>query len=380
MDLKTRVIAAFEDTFNARPTFVVRSPGRVNLIGEHTDYNDGFVLPMAINRAIWIAVRPRADNRVHVKSLDFDAATSFDLQDFTHQNAGWIEYIKGIAWVLREEGFELSGWDGVIAGDVPVGAGLSSSAALELGAARSFAAICDLPWDPVKMALLGQRAECEWIGMQCGVMDQLIAAAGQEGKALLIDCASLDIQPAPLPPGTAVVVMDTATRRQLVDSAYNERRASCESVAAFFGLENLRNLDQATFEAKFDQLDSVARVRARHVLAENARTLQAVKAMKAANAPALGRLMNESHQSLRDDFEVSSPALDQMAALAQAHPACYGARMTGAGFGGCAVALVAADQADTFVDHITTAYATRTGLHPSLYLCEATSGTTLIPC
>lgn len=379
MDLKSRVIAAFEDTYNSQPAFVIRSPGRVNLIGEHTDYNDGFVLPMAINRAIWLAVRPRADDIVHVQSLNFHNTASFNLQHFAHEDAGWIEYIKGIAWVLREAGHALKGWEGVISGDVPVGAGLSSSAALELAAARSFAAVSDLPWDPAQMALLSQRAECEWIGMQCGIMDQLIAAAGQADKALLIDCASLDMQQAPLPPGTAVVVMDTSTRRQLVDSAYNERRASCESVAAAFGLKKLRNLDQAAFEERFDELDLVARVRARHVLHENARTLQAVAAMEAADARALGELMNQSHKSLRDDYEVSSPALDQMAALGQAHPACFGARMTGAGFGGCAVALVSADQADAFVDHITAAYSSHTGLTPSLYLCKATSGTSLIP-
>lgn len=379
MDLKTRVIAAFEDTFSTSPAFVVRSPGRVNLIGEHTDYNDGFVLPMAINRAIWVAVRPRTDSEVHIKSLDFHDMATFDLESVVHQDAGWIEYIKGIAWVLDQEGYKLNGWEGVIAGDVPVGAGLSSSAALELAAARSFAAVSGLPWSPTQMALHAQRAECDWIGMQCGVMDQLISAAGQEGKALLIDCASLEMQPAPLPPGTAIVVMDTATRRQLVDSAYNERRASCESVAAFFGLQKLRKLDPAAFEGKFDQLDPVARIRARHVLHENERTLQAVEAMQAADAYTLGQLMNESHQSLRDDFEVSSPALDEMAVLAQAHDACFGARMTGAGFGGCAVALVAADQADAFMGHISTAYASRTELTPSLYLCQATSGTSMTP-
>ncbi|MEM8486858.1 MAG: galactokinase [Bacteroidota bacterium] len=379
MSLKARLIAAFEETYNAAPNFVVRSPGRVNLIGEHTDYNDGFVLPMAIDRAVWIAFRPRTDGQVHVKSLDFDATASFSLNTLSYQDAGWIEYIKGVAWVLLDKDYTLTGWDGVIAGDVPVGAGLSSSAALELATARCFAAVSDFDWDPKQMALLAQHAECEWIGMQCGVMDQLIAAAGQTDKALLIDCASLDMQPAPLPPGTAVIVMDTSTRRQLVDSAYNERRASCESVAAAFGLQTLRLLEPAAFEARFDQLDPVARRRARHVLGENARTLLAVEAMKAGDAATLGRLMNESHASLRDDFEVSSPALDQMAALAQAHPACFGARMTGAGFGGCAVALVKEGQAPAFVAHISSRYQADTGHEPSLYLCKATAGTTLMP-
>ncbi len=378
MDLKARVTAAFEQTFQAPPAFVVRSPGRVNLIGEHTDYNDGFVLPMAIDRAIWIAFRPRTDRQVHLASLDFHESASFDLHNFTYEDAGWIEYVKGVAWALMGKAYTLHGWEGVIGGDVPVGAGLSSSAALELAAARCFATVSSLPWDPKAMALLAQHAECEWIGMQCGVMDQLIAAAGQSGQALLIDCESLDLQPAPLPKGAAVVVMDTSTRRQLVDSAYNERRASCEAVAASFGLHTLRGLDQEAFDAKFDQLDPIARIRARHVLGENARTLQAVWAMKSNDARSLGQLMNQSHASLRDDFEVSSQALDEMVALAQAHPACYGARMTGAGFGGCAVALVEADRAEAFAGDIAASYQELTGLEPSLYLCEATAGTALV--
>ena len=182
MDLKARATAAFEQTFQAPPTFVVRSPGRVNLIGEHTDYNDGFVLPMAIDRAVWIAFRPRPDNEVKLTSLDFHESVSFDLTDFAYQEAGWIEYVKGVAWALKGKGHTLKGWEGVIVGDVPVGAGLSSSAALELGAACCFATVSDLTWAPKTMALLAQQAECEWIGMQCGVMDQLITAAGPAAR------------------------------------------------------------------------------------------------------------------------------------------------------------------------------------------------------
>ncbi|MGD8997542.1 MAG: galactokinase family protein, partial [Anaerolineae bacterium] len=221
MSLQGAITRKFERRFEAPPALVVRAPGRVNLIGEHTDYNDGFVLPMAIDRAIWIALRSRRDGKVRVHSLDFDETASFALHSLQNTGAGWAEYLKGVAWALQEEGYSLAGWEGVLAGDVPRGAGLSSSAALELAAARAFAAVSDLPWDAAKMAKLCQRAENEWVGMKCGIMDQMIAAAGQAGHALLIDCRSLETELVPLPPETVVVVLDTATRRGLIDSAYN---------------------------------------------------------------------------------------------------------------------------------------------------------------
>ncbi|RME83849.1 MAG: galactokinase, partial [Caldilineae bacterium] len=237
------VSARFAEMFGRPPTLLARAPGRVNLIGEHTDYNDGFVLPMAIDRAIWLAVRPRADQRVVVHSLEFDQTVTFSLARLQNEHAGWVEYIRGVAWALQEAGYALRGWEGVLAGDVPIGAGLSSSAALEMATARAFAAVSELPWEPKSMARLGQRAENEWVGMKCGIMDQMISAAGQAGHALLIDCRTLDTQPVPLPPATVVVVLDTATRRGLTDSAYNERRAQCEAAARFFGVPALRDLD-----------------------------------------------------------------------------------------------------------------------------------------
>ena len=375
---KDQIIAAFEARFGSRPDYVVRAPGRVNLIGEHTDYNDGFVLPMAIDRAVWIALRTHAGTNVRLHSLDFEADGTFDLSDIVHRDAGWLEYIKGMASVLLSGGYRLSGWEGVVAGDIPIGAGLSSSAALELAAARAFAAVSDMRWDPTTMAALAQQAENTWMGMQCGIMDQLISAAGQAGHALLIDCRSLEIEPVPLPPDTDVVVMDTATRRALVDSAYNERRARCEAAAAFFGVPALRDLDVDTFEAKAGPLDPLTRKRARHVIYENDRTLRARTAMQQGDAHLLGRLMNESHDSLRDDFEVSSPALNQIVTYAQAHEGCYGARMTGAGFGGCGVALVARSATPAFIEHVANSYEAATGLKPSLYRCRATEGAALV--
>lgn len=382
MSLKDRVATTFTEHFGGAPEWIVRAPGRVNLIGEHTDYNDGFVLPMAIDRAVYIACRPIREQVVRVHSLDFGATREFDLQRVAALGAagdGWLEYLKGTAWALQDAGCPLSGWEGVLAGDVPIGAGLSSSAAVELATARVFAAVADLPWEPGVMARLAQRAENQWVGVNCGIMDQMISAAGREGHALLLDCRSLESDLVPLPPGVAVVVLDTGTRRGLVDSAYNERRAQCEAAARIFGVAALRDVDEETFAARMGELDEITRRRARHVVGENARTVRAAEVMRMGDAQGLGQLMDESHRSLRDDFAVSSPALDAMVECARAAPGCYGARMTGAGFGGCAVALVAEGDAAAFAAATADAYRRATGCDPSVYVCRATAGAALIP-
>ena len=337
---KSELTAHFAGRFGRGPRWVVRAPGRVNLLGEHTDYNDGFVLPLAIDRAVWIALEPRDDRRVAVFSVNYDQLGEFSLDDLHHENAGWVEYLKGTAWSLQEAGFRLAGWQGVLTGDVPLGAGLSSSAALEMATARAFAAAGSLDWDPVRMAKLAQRAENQWVGVNCGIMDQLISAAGRDGHALLIDCRTLETRPVPLPSDAAVVVLDTSTRRGLVDSAYNQRRSQCEAAARFFGVPALRDVSIERFHQSADGLDAVVHRRALHVITENDRTLRAADAMRRGDAVELGRLLNEGHRSLRDDYEVSSDALNTMVECALAHEACYGARMTGAGFGGCAMALV----------------------------------------
>ena len=375
---KQDIVAHFQQRFGQAPAIVVRAPGRVNLIGEHTDYNDGFVLPLAIDRAVWVALRPRPDCRVSVYSVDYQETREFDLGSLKHEKAGWVEYVKGVAWCLQDAGMNLKGWEGVLAGDVPLGAGLSSSAAVEMATARAFAAVSGLPWDAVAQAKLGQRAENKWIGVNCGIMDQLISSTGRTGHAMLIDCRSLELQPAPLPNGVAVVVLDTATRRGLVDSAYNERRSQCEAAAKAFGVRALRDVTPEQFEIKSGQLDAITRRRARHVITEDNRTVRAVEAMRRGDIAQLGRLMNESHTSLRDDYEVSSEALNAMVEAAQAHKACFGARMTGAGFGGCAVAIVRADAADDFVAATSAAYQARTGNKPAVYVCTATDGAAVV--
>ena len=381
MNLQDSVQRRFVAEFNEDPAYIVRAPGRVNLIGEHTDYNDGFVFPMAIDRATYIALRPRDDSKVVAISIDMDERREFALYDLPRPvKTEWIDYLTGVAWALQGRSIELRGWEGVVSGDVPIGSGLSSSAALELATARAFHCVSDFEWDAAEMALACQAAENEWLGVKCGIMDQMISAAGVEDRALLIDCRSLETFTAPLPAGTVVVILDTGTRRGLVDSKYNERRAQCEAAARHFGVTALRDVDVATFERRAHELDPLIRQRARHVISENERTLRAREAMNAGDATLLGQLMVESHVSLRDDFEVSSDALDAIVDCANAEAACYGARMTGAGFGGCAVALVQAEQADGFVKRVDARYRAATANEPALYVTRASKGAeTLYP-
>jgi galactokinase len=380
---RARALAAFRRTYGRDATALVQAPGRVNLIGEHTDYNDGFVLPMAIERAAWVALAPRDDGVVRLLAEDLGEAGAFDVADVLggreEGDAGgvqgaWLEYGRGVAWALQDAGVALRGFDGALASDVPVGAGLSSSAAVELALARAFFESSGFPWDPKRMARAMQRAENAWVGVQTGIMDQLVVASGVAGHALLIDCRDLGTRPVALPDGVRVVVLDTSTRRSLVGSAYDDRRRACERAAAHLGVRALRDADEATLDAARGTLDDVAFRRARHVIRENARTLAAAEAMEGGDVAALGALMDESHVSLRDDYEVSSEALDAIVEIARSTDGCAGARMTGAGFGGCAVALVAASAEAAFVDAVQRAYAERTGHEARAYASRAAAG------
>lgn len=370
-----RAVKLFVDRFGAAPELVVRSPGRVNLIGDHTDYNDGFVLPMAINREVWLALRPRADRRVVAISEGFDQV-EIDLDAVFVRTSGWGLYVQGVAWSLQEAGLDLRGWEGVIVSDVAVGAGLSSSAALELAVARGFAAVSAWEWDPLSAARWARRAENEWVGVATGIMDQLVGAKGRQGHAILIDCRSLAVEAIPLPPGVAVMVIDSGTRRQLVDSAYNERRAQCEAASVVLGVPALRDTNLVNVEKARHLMDPTTFRRARHVVTENARTLEAAGALRSADPVALGRLMDQSHQSLRDDFEVSTPALDRLVQISK-NAGALGARMTGAGFGGCVVALVPADDAGRFTVEVTVDYTRAKGLMALVYRCAAVDGTSV---
>jgi len=380
---RERAVAAFRATYGRAPTHLVRAPGRVNLIGEHTDYNDGFVLPMALERAAWIALAPREDGVVRLAADDLDQQGTFAVATARSRDArgdardprgGWLEYPRGVAWALQDLGHTLTGFDGALASDVPRGAGLSSSAAVELAVAAAFAASSGFAWDPPTIARAMQRVENLWVGVQSGIMDQLIGAAGVAGHALLIDCRDLSLRPVPLPDGVAVVVLDTDTRRTLVGSAYDDRRAACTRVAHELDARALRDADADDLAAAAERLDPVDLRRARHVIGENARTLEAADALADGDVARLGRLMDASHASLRDDYEVSSPALDAIVAAASAAPGCLGARMTGAGFGGCAVALVGRDDVDAFVATTADAYRAATGNQARAYVSAAAAG------
>jgi galactokinase len=373
-----RAIAGFVACFGEAPAWVVRSPGRVNLIGDHTDYSGGFVLPIAIDRGLWLALRPRRDQLVRIWAELTDEWAEFSL-DRLEKRSGWVAYVEGVAFALVEDGKVLGGFEGVLTSDLPAGAGLSSSAALELAAARAFSTVSDVAWDPVAMARVGQRAENDWVGMKCGIMDQLICAVGEPGHAMLIDCRSLEATPTQIPPEAAVVTLDTMTRRELVDSAYNERRVACEAAAAACGVEVLRDLDMETLTGNADRLDPVVYRRARHVLNENAATLGAAAALGSGDLELAGALMNGSHESLASDYEVSTPELDAMAASARRAPGCFGARMTGAGFGGSVVALVAADQVDAFTAATLDGYRAATGTDGAAMQVAASAGVSLVP-
>jgi len=374
--LGASAVKLFERCFGTEPTIVVRSPGRVNIIGDHTDYNEGFVLPMAIDKAVWIAVAPRRDETVRVYASRLDEWDRFLVRSpLCHE--GWRAYIQGVAHELTSEGHCLSGWDGAIVSDLPIGAGLSSSAALEMAAARCFSEVSGVQWDPVAMALISQRAENDWVGVQCGIMDQLASGTGEAGHAMLIDCRSLASRPVRIPDGVSLNILDTGTRRDLVDSEYNERKASCETACTVLKVHALRDVDLGGLESAREQMDDTTFRCARHVIRENDAVLRVAEAFERGDAATAGELMNRSHESLRSDFEVSTPALDAMVAAATSTTGCYGARMTGAGFGGAVVALVDDSAADMFAEVALRKYTELVGPFGTAIKVRAMPGTSL---
>ncbi len=375
LSLRQKALKAFEQTFDREPTYWLAAPGRVNMIGEHTDYNDGFVLPSAIDRHVLMAVTPRSDKQVHLVAADFGAVTHFDLAEIVHdERQRWSNYQRGVAWALQGAGYELSGMNAVLTSDVPVGSGLSSSAAIEVAMAFAFQLVSGIDLDGVERALICQKAENEFVGMNCGIMDQYIVSLGQRDHALLIDCRSLDYTPVPIPDGCDVVICDTKKRRGLVDSEYNRRRQECEKGAQIMGVEALRDVTPEMFAEKQDALDEITRRRCRHVVTEDQRTLDAVAALERGDVDGFGELMNASHVSLRDDYEVSCFELDTMVDAAWRQEGTLGARMTGAGFGGCTVNLVQATSTPQFVEAVTAEYAQVTGISPDVYVCQAEEG------
>ncbi len=375
--MKAQILERFQQQYHAAPAGVAHAPGRVNLIGEHTDYNEGFVLPMAIDRGVWIAFRPRRDRTVRLHSVNFDASIEFSL-DALDQKGGWAGYVQGVAWALQAAGHALTGWDGVMAGNVPIGAGLSSSAATELAVARVFAAVSEINWQPVQMAMICQRAENAWVGVNCGIMDQMVSALGRAHHAVCIDTRSLHTEYVPFPSSARLVVFYSDAPRSLAASAYNQRRAECEEAVRRIQtltaqVRSLRDLTPESLDAFRSYLPETIYRRARHVVTENARVLASVQAMRAGDLEGLGRWMLASHHSLRDDYEVSSAALDKLVALAM-DAGALGARLTGAGFGGCAIALCRATHAEQLASDVIAAYNAQTGLHGEAYAVVASDG------
>jgi galactokinase len=358
---------------------VVRAPGRVNLIGEHTDYNDGFVLPAAIDLEMRIAYVPSGDGRVRLASAQTSDIIEFDASDPGSPEGGWRDYVAGTAWSMREAGLPTAGFTGVLESSVPVGAGLSSSAALELASAWALSGASPPPTDPLTLARIAQRAENDYVGMRCGLMDQFASAAGVAGAAVLLDCRTLEHRPVALPDGLRICVIHTGVPRTLVGSAYNDRREDCERAVRAIqrtepGITALRDVDAAMLERARDELDELAFMRARHVIDENARVLAAIDAFAVGDLDAIGSLFGASHASLRDLYQVSCPELDVLVGLAAATPGVMAARMTGAGFGGCTVNLVRPDAIEELERRVMTDYRARTGREPRMWVVRAVDG------
>ncbi|HEX9370821.1 MAG TPA: galactokinase [Roseiflexaceae bacterium] len=370
----------FERHYGIHPHLMVRAPGRVNLIGEHTDYNDGFVFPAAINRATYVAARPRDDNLVHVVAVDLGDEDEFALDRIERSAAHpWSDYIRGVAKGLLAAGHSLDGANLLITSDVPRGSGLSSSAALEVATGYAFQLLNRLNILGEELALLAQGAENSFVGVQSGIMDQFISALGRRDHALLLDCRDLSYRPVPLPPDAQIVVCDSHVERRLAGSAYNERRQECDEAVRLLKqwypkILALRDVTVAQLHAHEGDLPELVCARARHVITENDRALRSVAALESGDVAAFGRLMNESHASLRDDYQVSIPEMDTLVAAAQRVPGCYGSRLTGAGFGGCTVSLVQAAAVTRFKADVAAAYQSATGRATTIYVCRASDG------
>lgn len=384
------VAQTFRQRFGKEPAHLALAPGRVNLLGEHVDFNDGFVLPTAIDRATYIAFSPSDSDRSNLLAVDFSEQASFTSASVLSKTdadgaplSEWARYPAGVAWSLVEAGQTAPALDAVFASDVPRGAGLSSSASVEMAFAVAWSTLGGWTLPPMQRALLGQKAENKYVGVNCGIMDQFASACGVADQLLLLDCRSLEWQALPIPENAAIVIADTSMRRKLTTSGYNERRQSCEEAVKILaeelpGIKALRDVSVKDFNRLCDRLPILVEKRARHVVEEIARTLRAIPLLKQGNIHEFGQIMNQCHVSLRDLYEVSIPELNTMVEIAQSLPGCYGARLTGAGFGGCTVNLVDHSMAESFGAQLTARYQSQTGLKPEIYVCRASDGARVI--
>ncbi|MCI0433757.1 MAG: galactokinase [Gemmatimonadetes bacterium] len=373
-----RAQEAFEWAWGRPPQVVARAPGRANLIGEHVDYNDGFVLPVAIDRDVVVSASPVPGRHIRAYAADLRETSEFSLDAPGEERPPWTAYIRGVATMLENAGIDLPGADVAIAGDVPLGAGLSSSAALEVAIARAFLALARTVVPDIEIVEVCHRAERAFTGVHCGVMDQFAVVYGRAGHALFLDCRSLDCWPVTMPDGVAIVTTDSGQRRRLRDSAYNARVVECEQAARLLHVRKLRDVEPSDFDRHVASLPEPIARRARHVVTEIERTREAASALEAGVLWRVGRCMNESHESLRDDYEVSTPELDALVLAARSVHGVYGSRLSGAGFGGCTISLVANSAVAEFVARVPEAYKRQTGLEARVWICRAADGAALV--
>lgn len=376
--LKNQATTGFKTICGYEPTTFVQAPGRVNLIGEHTDYNDGFVMPCAINYCAVVACAKRDDYIIRLISVDYDNVTDeFDVSQEIKptEDKLWANYMRGVVHFLKARGYQLGGADIAISGNVPLGSGLSSSAALEVVTGQALKTLYDLNVSQTDIALIAQQAEHHFAGSLCGIMDQLISACGQKDAALFIDCRSLDKQAVSIPANTTIMIVNSNIKHSLVDGEYNSRRQQCETAAATIGVKALRDADMDALNAAIDNTDSEVYCRARHVITENARTQEMVTALQNGDLHRAGQLMAQSHASMRDDFEITTPEIDCLVeTLQNAIGDKGGARMTGGGFGGCVVALLPSELVDNARTAVENSYQAQTGIKESIYICTAQAG------
>ncbi|WP_311418577.1 galactokinase [Haemophilus parahaemolyticus] len=374
----------FNEHYGYNPEKTVFAPGRVNIIGEHTDYNDGFVMPCAINYGMAVSFAKRNDSIWRVYAIDINEQDEFDLsQDFTRSEHKWANYVRGVVKYVQEQCPEFKqGADLVMTSDVPMSSGLSSSAALEISIGKTCQVLDNLPLSLAQIALIGQKAENKFVGANCGNMDQLTSALGQKDHLIMIDCRSLDIAPTPVPQGYSIAIINSNVKHDLVTGEYNSRRQECEQAAKFFGVKALRDVTPEQFHARENELKAeseLAYKRAKHVVYEDQRVLDAVTALKVNDMVKLGQLMGESHNSMRDDFEITIPEIDYLVELAQvAIGKNGGARMTGGGFGGCIVCLVPNEKVEALRQLIADNYEKQTGIKETFYLCTASDGVSVV--
>ena len=369
------VVNAFIAAYGDPPSIWTRAPGRVDLMGSHTAYNQGYVLTMTIDRDTWIAARPRADRQVVIRSLNAAGGGAFSLDAIDHDaDAPWTNYVRGVAKELGEAGHDLHGFDGLVHSTVPFGSGLSSSAALEMATATLFSLIGGWEIDPVEMALLGQRAENTFVGVNCGILDQYSSAMGQAGTALLLDCRHLSSRTAAIAPGIQPVICDTRFKRALTGSEYGERRAQCEEGARLLGVTALRDVSRDQFLAHESALPPLVARRCRFIVEENQRVLDLAAALPLGNRALLSDLMAASFAGARDLYEIAVAQMEAMMAAMLSGPGVIGARQAGAGFGGCMVALVETADVGAFGEHVQTHYSATTDLHARVYAVQAVSG------